>query len=276
LLSVFVKLLMNFIHWNRLMTDFRALCARMADELDHYRQLLMDDRRETHALAAEARAALAQPEPQGPMPEVDDILRLAAIIRRVDGNHDKGAAALAEAILSHPDSRWQHAKPEPQADGEVAELVAWLRYNADYALQKAATATFKRFHLAADLLECLAQPEPQGPTDAELDEFAIYWWGSETDERSVSDVIECGSMAAFARAVLARWGRPAIEPVTVSERLPRPEDCDAEGRCWWFSPPACGPHTIRPCWTFDSETLEGDTHWLPRWALPVPGVEGEP
>jgi|GEM_PF-3752735 len=48
------------------MTDYRALCARMADELDHYRQLLMDDRRETHALASEARAALAQPEPQGP------------------------------------------------------------------------------------------------------------------------------------------------------------------------------------------------------------------
>ncbi len=49
------------------MTDYRALCARMADELDHYRQLLMDDRRATHALAAEARAALeAQPEPQAP------------------------------------------------------------------------------------------------------------------------------------------------------------------------------------------------------------------
>jgi hypothetical protein len=48
------------------MTDYRALCARMADELDHYRQILMDDRRETHALATEARAALAQPEPQGP------------------------------------------------------------------------------------------------------------------------------------------------------------------------------------------------------------------
>jgi hypothetical protein len=50
-------------------TDWRALCARMADELDHYRQLLMDDRRATHALAAEARAALAQPEPQGPTDE---------------------------------------------------------------------------------------------------------------------------------------------------------------------------------------------------------------
>jgi hypothetical protein len=46
------------------MTDYKALCARMADELDHYRQLLMDDRRETHALATEARAALAQPEPE--------------------------------------------------------------------------------------------------------------------------------------------------------------------------------------------------------------------
>jgi hypothetical protein len=56
------------------MTDFRELCARMADELDHYRQLLMDDRRETHALATEARAALAQPEPQGPTDEELDEL----------------------------------------------------------------------------------------------------------------------------------------------------------------------------------------------------------
>ena len=49
--------------------DWRALCARMADELDHYRQLLMDDRRATHALATEARVALAQPEPVAPTDE---------------------------------------------------------------------------------------------------------------------------------------------------------------------------------------------------------------
>jgi hypothetical protein len=54
----------------------------------------------------------------------------------------------------------------------------------------------------------LAQPEPVGPTDEELDEFAVFWWGSDTDERTVTDVIECCSMAAFARAVLARWGQP--------------------------------------------------------------------
>jgi hypothetical protein len=60
-------------------TDWRALCARMADELDHYRQLLMDDRRETHALATEARTALAQPEPQGPTDEELKATMLQAI-----------------------------------------------------------------------------------------------------------------------------------------------------------------------------------------------------
>jgi hypothetical protein len=77
-----------------------------------------------------AAALEAKPEPQGPMPEVDDILRLAAIIRRVDGNHDKGAAALAEAILSHPDSRWQHAKPEPQGPTEMEIIAFWSEHCA--------------------------------------------------------------------------------------------------------------------------------------------------
>jgi hypothetical protein len=136
------------------MTDFRALCAELVEAL-HARTSLY----EGHEcdLVTRARAALAQPEPQGPMPEVDDILRLAAIIRRVDGNHDKGAAALAEAILSHPDSRWQHA-----------------------------------------------QPEPEGPTDEEL--WDLY-----------QDLGRDFSPTEFARTVLDRWGRPAIEPVPVVE-----------------------------------------------------------
>jgi hypothetical protein len=154
------------------MPDFRALCARMADELDHYRQLLMDDRRATHALAAEARAALAQPEPQGP------------------------------------------------TDEELKNLAnkAWISVDV-----------LKEYDLIENAFDC------------------------------------CG----FARAVLARWGRPAIEPVPVSEHLPGPEDCDAEGQCWWWDEDddmwRLSRH--RPwllCWT----------HWLPHWALPVPGVEG--
>jgi len=48
----------------------------MADELDHYRQLLMDDRREAHALATEARAALAQPKPPSLREQALDALTL--------------------------------------------------------------------------------------------------------------------------------------------------------------------------------------------------------
>jgi len=54
----------------------------------------------------------------------------------------------------------------------------------------------------------LAQPEPVAPTDEELDELAVFWWGLDIDERTVTDVIECCSMTAYARAVLARWGTP--------------------------------------------------------------------
>jgi hypothetical protein len=81
------------------MTDYRALCARMADELDHYRQLLMDDRRETHALATEARAALeAQPEPQGPTDA--ELITMWATTRYID--QPEGGLAYGRAVLA----RW--------------------------------------------------------------------------------------------------------------------------------------------------------------------------
>jgi hypothetical protein len=60
----------------------------MADELDHYRQLLMDDRRATHALAAEARAALAQPEPQGPTDEEIAECLIDAGVDTMEGESD--------------------------------------------------------------------------------------------------------------------------------------------------------------------------------------------
>ena len=52
--------------------------------------------------------------------DTDHILKLAEIIREVDGNHRLGAAALAEAILSHPGGRWSPAvEPEPEGPGPV-------------------------------------------------------------------------------------------------------------------------------------------------------------
>lgn len=51
----------------------------------------------------ETRQAETSPSPEpDPQPDVEDIQLLAAIIRRVDGSHNLGSAALAEAILRHP------------------------------------------------------------------------------------------------------------------------------------------------------------------------------
>lgn len=98
--------------------------------------------------------------------DADQVLNLAAIIREVDGNNSKGAAALAELILEHPGfravlARWgtpnsaetRRSLGEPAA-GEVAELVAWLR-GANWDRQRQTLATH-----AADLLERLSPPQP--------------------------------------------------------------------------------------------------------------------
>jgi len=73
----------------------------MADELDHYRQLLMDDRREAHALATEARAALAQPKP----PSLKE--QALALISHDPENQpflsEKGIAIIRRALESLPE-----------------------------------------------------------------------------------------------------------------------------------------------------------------------------
>jgi hypothetical protein len=105
----------------------------------------------------------------------------------------------------------------------------------------------------------LAQHLAEGPTDEELYEL----WEREGYE---GDFQDC---RRFYRGAIARWGRPAIEPVPVSERLPDPEDCDAEGRCWMFDPCDRGWWCYREALPSDGDP-EPFTHWLPHWALPVP------
>jgi len=109
----------------------------------------------------------------------------------------------------------------------------------------------------------LAQPEPVGPTDEELK--AAYW-------EAFVDAAPCGadeSWLAGLRAI-ARYARPAIAPIPVSERLPGAEDCDAEGRCWWHA-----PHRVSAAhWIYRRKGRWPEqqyTHWLPFHALPLPG-----
>jgi hypothetical protein len=131
--------------------------------------------------------------------------------------------------------------------------------------------TEDRLNRARAALE--AQPEPQGPTDEELEDFALQNGGGyfNCDCQEEADILTRKHMSNY-RAVLTRWGRPAIEPVPVSERLPGPEDCDAEGCCWaigergdWMCVYVIGRSWSNPIYT----------HWLPHWALPVPGLKGE-
>jgi hypothetical protein len=70
---------------------------------------------------------------------------------------------------------------------------------------------------------------------------------------------------------VAATGKPGlqVEPIPMSERLPEAEDCDAEGRCWWWHPPTYAAST--GWWSFEPwEWTEDVTHWLPAHALPLP------
>ena len=76
-----------------------------------------------------------------------------------------------------------------------------------YTGQNPAAAGIPANELVARLMDAmantaaaLAQPDPQGPTDEEL--WSLY-----------QDLGRDFSPTEFARTVLARWGRPVVEPV---------------------------------------------------------------
>ena len=99
------------------------------------------------------------------------------------------------------------------------------------------------------------QPEPEGPTDEELIS-PIMWMIDEC-------VYDKGEIAQILRELITRWGRPAIEPVPVAERLPGPDELDDQGTCWMFH-----PVNLHYCLCRPDPSVH--THWLPHWALPLP------
>jgi hypothetical protein len=113
----------------------------------------------------------------------------------------------------------------------------------------------------------LAQPEPVGVTD-EDERFLL--WKTPSDEQlddlqqKTERVFSEYRHRHFARAVLARWGRPAITPIPVSERLP------GDQLCWWLEADEDGGYGSN--WTLlrIRGSATGYTHWLPAHALPLP------
>ena len=118
----------------------------------------------------------------------------------------------------------------------------------------------------ADARAALNQPEPVGPTLDDVvelcaeHEFMLGVDGA-NEEESAKGLLE------IARAVLARWGCSAIEPIPVSKRLPGPEDCGPGGICWLWDP-------IRRVWHLTHFTyLNPGDFWLPYHALLIPRSE---
>jgi DNA primase len=115
------------------MTDFRALVTEMAAELDHYQQLLMDDRRQRHPLADRARAALAEPEAEGP---TDDELMADPLWLQLRNHpslfclhiHPSQAQVLLEELADRIEQRG-----DKQLDLDPGETAEWLRNEAAVA-----------------------------------------------------------------------------------------------------------------------------------------------
>ena len=63
--------------------------------------------------------------------------------------------------------------------------------------------------------------------------------------------------------------RQSLRPIPVSERLPGPEDCNAQGRCWFGT---YASDVLEANWVFRklAHQRHWDTHWLPANALPLP------
>ena len=133
----------------------------------------------------------------------------------------------------------------------------------------------------------LAQPEPKdlfARIDTLLDGIDRDechpdggWW--QTSDGSTFGRIKLRKLKELIASSLS-LSRPTIQPVPVSERLPEPEDCDAEGRCWWWHP-AHIEDDFDNDWVLlnhewaglvlrDSDNSPIYTHWLPANALPTP------
>ena len=144
-------------------------------------------------------------------------------------------------------------------------------YDADEAIVRRA---LKRLDELEGTL--LAEPEAEGPSDEELldlaDDLDLDRFEGERYDYSGTVIKEGCWELDFARAALARWGRPTPQPVPLSERLPGPEDCNAEEMCWWLIEPY--PRPVGPggkLWSL-CRYYPGAAHWLPAHALPLPQV----
>jgi len=152
------------------------------------------------------------------------------------------------------------------ADQMLEACVEWLQdpdlnvdtYKLRAALRPEPPSLKKQAYDAAEL------------SDKELERQFQVWWHNEgsgmppcADEDQEEHVHRVSQTAWHHSAYCARWGRPAPQPVPVSEHLPGLSDRNAQGECWWFNRAGI------PEWQLADGGPYGD-YWLPAHALPIP------
>ena len=172
----------------------------------------------------------------------------------------------------------EHTEPAGLSDEELLRVYGLAKRDHNYEgplddwpkrAERAATVAGLRAVEAATLARAQRQPEPGEVQELVglIRQIALAW---------EPDATLLGNMTAgqLARAADLLESLSPPQPVPVSERLPGPEDCDAEGRCWlrrkyqpggptwWLARPASiGTEALRVYYA----------EWLPAHDLPLPG-----
>jgi hypothetical protein len=238
-----------------MITDYRALCAELYQCLEYIDRTC--DVPIPATLLDRVRAALAQPEPVALTRP--DCFEFAMDF--LGGKEEVEVRNYIERLESA--ARATLAQPEPEPPRPLKERPDFISgYREGLADRKRITE-----HEEAERRPII-QPVPVAPTDEALLRLAAHIFGYTFKDGGIGGGES--EFLAFARAVydLARWGAPAIQPVPVSERLPGPEDCDEQGRCWILMPDI----GTDPSWRLTDPRDIGPyhTHWLPHHALPTP------
>ena len=198
--------------------DFRALCAELLAATQLYTGLNpaaseMSSVEKTEKLMdamAATTAALATPPPE-PVAYIHRQGNYWEPSERVlqDDEKERGWTEEPLYATTPPPEAPTIGSVEDAARAIYSEAMTWAAKNALTGITppwvEGGNSTAQ--DVARRVARSLATPPPEPPTDEELDEFVVFWWGPDTDERTVTDITEGGSMAAFARAALERWGK---------------------------------------------------------------------
>jgi hypothetical protein len=144
---------------------------------------------------------------------------------------------------------------------DLGPLISWLTESATQSADAGRSKDAGMLTWAAQVVgervdEDAPESAPSWPTREELRAMAFEFAARKPEE--------------FARAVLARWGRPAVTPIPVSERPWEREGwCDAQGTCWMWH-----PINFHYCLCRPDPSVH--THSLPHWVLPLPTTTSTP